>query len=139
MAAIERLTGTRPQGWKTGATARARRLVAGRWASNDYYGDFLPPFWLQVEKKTDGTLAPQLVVPYTLDTNDMRFARSQGFPRPMIFTYLRCIAVSTYCMQKQTSGRPCWLRRHLPHPGPARPDAGAATPTISSNTTTVSG
>jgi hypothetical protein len=71
------------------------------------------------------------VVPYTLDTNDMRFARAQGFPRAMIFTYLRCIAVSTYCMQKQTSGWPCWLRRHLPHPGPARPDAGAATPTIS--------
>jgi allantoinase len=44
---------------------------------SDYYGDDLP-FWLQV-RKTDGSLAPHLVVPYTLDCNDMRFALPQGF------------------------------------------------------------
>jgi allantoinase len=44
---------------------------------SDYYGDDLP-FWLQV-RKTDGSLAPHLVVPYTLDCNDMRFALPQGY------------------------------------------------------------
>ncbi|MCK0512262.1 cytosine permease [Aromatoleum buckelii] len=42
-----------------------------------YYGDDLP-FWTEVQK-TDGETVPHLVVPYTLDTNDMRFALPQGF------------------------------------------------------------
>jgi allantoinase len=55
---------------------------------SDYYGDDLP-FWLQV-RKTDGTLAPHLVVPYTLDCNDMRFALPQGFSHgDPFFQYLR--------------------------------------------------
>ena len=55
---------------------------------SDYYGDDLP-FWLQV-RKSDGTLAPHLVVPYTLDTNDMRFALPQGFSHgDDFFSYLR--------------------------------------------------
>lgn len=81
MQAIERLTGQRPLGWYTGRDSpNTRRLVAdfGGFAyDSDYYGDDLP-FWLQV-RKTDGTLAPHLVVPYTLDCNDMRFSSSQGF------------------------------------------------------------
>jgi len=44
---------------------------------SDYYGDDLP-FWMQVQK-TDGSVAPQLIVPYTLDCNDMRFALPQGY------------------------------------------------------------
>ncbi|UUX95563.1 allantoinase PuuE [Aquabacterium sp. J223] len=79
--AIERLCGQRPQGWYTGRDSpNTRRLVAdhgGFLYDSDHYGDDLP-FWLQV-RKTDGMLAPQLVVPYTLDTNDMRFASAQGF------------------------------------------------------------
>jgi peptidoglycan/xylan/chitin deacetylase (PgdA/CDA1 family) len=79
--AIERLTGQRPLGWYTGRDSpNTRRLVAdhGGFAyDSDHYGDDLP-FWLQV-RKSDGTLAPHLVLPYTLDTNDMRFASPQGF------------------------------------------------------------
>lgn len=79
--AIEQLTGRRPLGWYTGRDSPAtRRLVAdfgGFEYDSDYYGDDLP-FWLRV-RRTDGSLAPQLVVPYTLDTNDMRFASPQGF------------------------------------------------------------
>lgn len=44
---------------------------------SDYYGDDLP-FWTEVTLG-NGTVKPHLVVPYTLDTNDMRFATPQGF------------------------------------------------------------
>ena len=92
MQIIERLTGERPLGWYTGRDSpNTRRLVAdfgGFEYDSDYYGDDLP-FWLQV-RKSDGSLAPHLVVPYTLDTNDMRFALPQGFAQGEdFFTYLR--------------------------------------------------
>ncbi|MBX3632439.1 MAG: allantoinase [Acidovorax sp. SCN 68-22] len=92
MATIERLTGNRPQGWYTGRDSpRTRRLVAdyGGFAyDSDYYGDDLP-FWMRVAK-SDGASAHQLIVPYTLDTNDMRFALPQGFSHAgPFFEYLR--------------------------------------------------
>lgn len=92
MAIIEHLTGERSLGWYTGRDSpNTRRLVAdfgGFEYDSDYYGDDLP-FWLQV-RKSDGSLAPHLVVPYTLDTNDMRFALPQGFAQGEdFFTYLR--------------------------------------------------
>jgi allantoinase len=92
MAIISRLTGERPLGWYTGRDSpNTRRLVAdygGFEYDSDYYGDDLP-FWMQV-KKTDGSLAPHLVVPYTLDVNDMRFALPQGYSQgDDFFTYLR--------------------------------------------------
>jgi len=82
-------TGT---GWYTGRDSpNTRRLVVeqgGYEYDSDYYGDDLP-FWLQVEK-SDGTLAPHLVVPYSLDTNDMRCVQAQGFNTgEHFFTYLR--------------------------------------------------
>jgi len=98
--AIERLTGTphgapdalHGAGWYTGRDSpHTRRLVAdhgGFEYDSDHYGDELP-FWLQVTK-TDGTLAPHLVVPYTLDANDMRFALPQGYSDgEPFFRYLR--------------------------------------------------
>jgi len=92
MEIIQWLTGERPLGWYTGRDSpNTRRLVAdfGGFAyDSDYYGDDLP-FWLQV-KKSDGSLAPHLVVPYTLDTNDMRFSLPQGFSHgDEFFEYLR--------------------------------------------------
>lgn len=89
---IETLTGQRPTGWYTGRDSpNTRRLVAdagGFEYDSDYYGDDLP-FWLNV-KKTDGAWQPQLVVPYTLDCNDMRFAMPQGFSHgDEFFNYLR--------------------------------------------------
>jgi putative urate catabolism protein len=81
MAIIERLTGQRPLGWYTGRDSpNTRRLVAddgGLLYDSDYYGDDLP-FWTRVAR-TDGTEVDHLIVPYTLDTNDMRFATPQGF------------------------------------------------------------
>jgi allantoinase len=92
MDLITQMTGQRPLGWYTGRDSpRTRRLVAddgGLEYDSDYYGDDLP-FWMKVAR-TDGTLVPRLVVPYTLDTNDMRFALPQGFSQADdFFTYLR--------------------------------------------------
>jgi len=78
---VERLTGARPLGWYTGRDSpNTRRLVAdfgGFLYDSDYYGDDLP-FWTRVTR-TDGAEVDHLVVPYTLDANDMRFATPQGF------------------------------------------------------------
>lgn len=78
---IESLTGQRPQGWYTGRDSpNTRRLVVDEGNllyDSDYYGDELP-FWTRVQR-TDGREVDHLVVPYTLDANDMRFATPQGF------------------------------------------------------------
>lgn len=92
MEIITQLTGERPLGWYTGRDSpNTHRLVAdyGGFAyDSDYYGDDLP-FWMQV-RKTDGSVVPQLIVPYTLDTNDMRFSSAQGFAQGEdFFTYLK--------------------------------------------------
>jgi allantoinase len=91
MARVIALTGERPLGWYTGRDSpNTRRLVAdfgGFEYDSDYYGDDLP-FWLQV-RKSDRSLAPHLVVPYTLDANDMRFALPQGYSHgDAFFQYL---------------------------------------------------
>ena len=81
MAIMKDLMGERPLGWYTGRDSpRTRRLVAdfgGFEYDSDYYGDDLP-FWMKV-LKSDGQTAHQLIVPYTLDCNDMRFALPQGY------------------------------------------------------------
>lgn len=73
---IQRLTGERPLGWYTGRTSpNTNRLVAeegGFLYSADDYSDDLP-FWQTYGERS------QLMIPYTLDTNDMRFAAMQGF------------------------------------------------------------
>lgn len=89
---ITALTGERPVGWYTGRDSpNTRRLVAddgGLLYDADYYGDDLP-FWTRV-KRTDGQEVSHLVVPYTLDTNDMRFALPQGFSHgDPFFAYLK--------------------------------------------------
>ena len=91
--AIQRqLTGAAPLGWYTGRDSpNTRRLVVehgGFEYDSDYYGDDLP-FWTEVEL-SDGSRKPHLVVPYTLDANDMRFATPQGFNTAThFFEYLR--------------------------------------------------
>lgn len=92
MDVIEKMTGQRPLGWYTGRDSpRTRRLVADDASTlydSDYYGDDLP-FWMKVAR-TDGQVVPRLVVPYTLDTNDMRFSSAQGFAQSEdFFIYLR--------------------------------------------------
>ncbi len=133
MAIIEKMTGSRPLGWYTGRDSpRTRRLVAdhgGFEYDSDYYGDDLP-FWLQV-RKSDGALAPQLVVPYTLDCNDMRFALPQGYSHgDEFFQYLRdafdvhyaegdehpsMMSIGMHCRLLGRPGRMRALQRFLDH------------------------
>ncbi len=96
VAIFRELTGAPPQGWYTGRDSpNTRRLVVehGGFAYDaDHYGDDLP-FWQQVAASgPDGALrsTPHLVVPYTLDTNDMRFASAGGFNSgTQFFDYLK--------------------------------------------------
>jgi putative urate catabolism protein len=78
--AIRALTGRAPEGWYTGRDSpNTRRLVVehgGFVYDADSYADDLP-YWVEVECSRGRV--PHLVVPYTLDTNDMRFATPQGF------------------------------------------------------------
>jgi putative urate catabolism protein len=82
-----KLTGERPLGWYTGRTSpNTRKLVVengGFVYDADDYSDELPFYDTRYGK-------PQLVVPYTLDANDMRFATPQGFNSgQQFFDYLK--------------------------------------------------
>jgi putative urate catabolism protein len=88
------LTGERPLGWYQGRTSpNTARLVVedgGFVYDADSYADDLPYYDAQHGK-------PQLIVPYTLDTNDMRFAAPQGFNSgDQFFTYLKDAFDSLY-------------------------------------------
>ena len=133
MEIIERLTGEKPLGWYTGRDSpNTRRLVAdhgGFLYDSDYYGDDLP-LWTSV-KKTDGNIAPHLIVPYTLDTNDMRFSLPQGFSHgDEFFEYLRdafdvmyaegeerpaMLSIGMHCRLLGRPGRFRALQRFLDH------------------------
>jgi putative urate catabolism protein len=82
-----RVTGSRPLGWYTGrCSPNTRRLVVAEGGfvyDADSYADDLP-YWITDYGK------PHLVVPYTLDANDMRFATNQGFNNgDQFYAYLR--------------------------------------------------
>src|SRR5258708_34049959 len=91
IAILKQLTGAAPLGWSTGRDSpNTRRLVVehgGFLYDSDSYADDLP-YWTEVS----GAAAPvpHLVVPYALDTNDMRFAALQGFNSgTQFFDYLK--------------------------------------------------
>ena len=84
---IKKNFGTRPLGWYTGrCSPNTRDLVfeeGGFLYDSDSYSDDLP-YWETRNKKK------QLIIPYTLDNNDMRFATNQGFNTGDHFlTYLK--------------------------------------------------
>jgi putative urate catabolism protein len=81
------VTGERPLGWYTGRSSiHSLDLVmeeGGFLYSADSYADDLP-YWVE------GPKGPHLIVPYTLDANDMRFATPQGFNSgDQFFAYLK--------------------------------------------------
>ena len=131
---IRRMTGGQwPVGWYTGRDSpNTRRLVVeqgGFEYDSDYYGDDLP-FWTTVAT-ADGRRVPHLVVPYTLDANDMRFATPQGFnTAEQFFVYLRdtfdvlyaegaemprMMSVGMHCRLLGRPGRFVALQRFLDH------------------------
>jgi putative urate catabolism protein len=118
-----RLTGERPAGWYTGRTSpNTRQLVVERGGfvyDADDYNDDLPWYDTRYGK-------PQLVVPYTLDANDMRFATAQGFNSgDQFFGYLkdafdvfyaeggRMMSVGLHCRLVGRPGRLASLERFL--------------------------
>lgn len=83
----EEVTGERPYGWYTGrCSANTVRLVSeegGFDYVSDTYDDDLP-YWLEVGDRD------QLIIPYTLEANDMRFATAPGYiTGEQFFTYLK--------------------------------------------------
>jgi len=130
---IKVLTGKAPTGWYTGRDSpNTRRLLldhGGFEYDSDYYGDDLP-FWMKV-KKSDGSVAPHLVVPYTLDVNDMRFALPQGYSQAEdFFVYLRdsfdvlyaegadspkMMSIGMHCRLLGRPGRMLALQKFLDH------------------------
>ncbi|MCI0431213.1 MAG: allantoinase PuuE [Rhodospirillales bacterium] len=123
-----RVTGSRPLGWYTGrCSPNTRRLVVeegGFLYDADSYADDLP-YWI-----TDFG-RPHLVIPYTLDVNDMRFATSQGFNAgDQFYAYLRdsfdalyaegetapkMMSVGLHCRLAGRPGRAAALARFLDH------------------------
>ena len=84
---IKELTGSTPMGWYTGRDSpNTRKLLVehgGFLYDSDSYADDLP-YWVRVNDQS------HLVVPYTLDNNDMRFATAQGFNSgEQFYTYLK--------------------------------------------------
>lgn len=87
VAILKEMFGAAPSGWYTGRDSpNTRRLVVehgGFLYDSDSYADDLP-YWCNVGS------VPHLVIPYTLDTNDMRFATPQGFNSgTQFFEYLK--------------------------------------------------
>jgi putative urate catabolism protein len=125
-----RLTGERPLGWYTGRTSpNTRKLVVadgGFLYDADDYNDDLPWYDTRYRNKSG---KPQLVVPYTLDANDMRFATAQGFNSgDQFFSYLkdsfdvlyeegnrtpRMMSVGLHCRLVGRPGRLASLERFL--------------------------
>ena len=122
-----RVTGSAPRGWYTGrASMNTLRLIAEDGDFDyvaDSYADDLP-YWLRIAGRD------QLVVPYTLDANDMRFATPQGFNSGDQFeAYLRdsfdelyregqagapkMMSVGLHCRLVGRPGRIAALRRFL--------------------------
>lgn len=133
-AMIKEMTGGQwPLGWYTGRDSpNTRQLVVehgGFEYDSDYYGDDLP-FYMPV-KKADGHTVSQLIVPYTLDTNDMRFATPQGFNTAQhFFEYLRdafdalyaegaeqpkMLSIGMHCRLLGRPGRIVALQKFLDH------------------------
>jgi len=84
---IKKIFGQRPLGWYTGrCSPNTRDLVieeGGFLYDSDSYSDDLPYWETRGNKK-------QLIIPYTLDNNDMRFATNQGFNSgDQFYTYLK--------------------------------------------------
>ncbi|MEA3133402.1 MAG: allantoinase, partial [Gammaproteobacteria bacterium] len=102
IAALSEIFGAAPLGWYTGRDSpQTRRLVVehgGLLYDADSYADDLP-YWTQVAvgSGSDRREVPHLVVPYALDTNDMRFATVQGFNSgTQFFDYLQAAFDTLY-------------------------------------------
>jgi putative urate catabolism protein len=126
----KQVTGARPLGWYTGRnsvnTLKAVLADGGFLYSSDSYADDLP-YWIK------GPNGPHLIIPYSLDANDMRFINPQGFGTgDGFFVYLRdafdvlyaegehapkMMSVGLHCRLAGRPGRTAGLLRFLDHIG----------------------
>jgi len=123
------VTGAPPQGWYTGRCSMNTVRLAAETGQLDYisdsYADDLP-YWIAVGERA------QLIVPYTLDCNDMRFAIQAGFTAGDQFeTYLKdsfdalyaegeagypkMMSIGLHCRLAGRPGRAAGLQRALDH------------------------
>ena len=98
------LTGERPRGWYTGRCSENTVALAAQrgfdWISDTYDDDL--PYWAEIGTRD------QLIIPYTLDCNDMRFATPQGFNSgDQFFAYLRDTFDALYA--EGTEGSPAMM------------------------------
>ena len=99
------VVGERPRGWYTGrCSANTVRLVAEEggfdWISDTYDDDL--PYWLEVGDRD------QLIIPYTLEANDMRFATAPGYiTGGQFFDYLKDAFDTLYA--EGVEGRPAMM------------------------------
>jgi putative urate catabolism protein len=133
-------TGARPLGWYTGRSSeQTLKLVmedGGFVYSSDSYADDLP-YWVTTDGRqgsgpaANAAVTPHLIVPYTLDANDMRFINPQGFTNgDDFFAYLRdsfdvlydegatapkMMSVGLHCRLAGRPGRTAGLIRFLDH------------------------
>ena len=104
------VVGTRPTGIYLGRTSvNSVRLAAAEggfdWISDTYDDDL--PYWLDHDGHGNA-IPPQLVIPYTLDANDMRFATAQGFNSgDQFFAYLKDAFDTLYA--EGGAGRPAMM------------------------------
>jgi len=124
------VTGSRPLGWYTGRSSEHTLALVlddgGFLYSSDSYADDLP-YWV------NGRHGPHLIIPYSLDANDMRFINPQGFADgESFFTYLRdafdylyaegakspkMMSIGLHCRLAGRPGRTQGLARFLDHIG----------------------
>ena len=112
------VTGERPLGWYTGRTSEHTLdliMEHGEFLySSDSYADDLP-FWV------DGPRGLHLIIPYSLDANDMRFATAQGFNcGDQFFSYLKDTFDVLYCGGRRAPANDV-CRHALPARRPPRP------------------
>ncbi len=133
LAIVQGLTGAKELGWYTGRDSPNTRRLAADQANilydSDHYGDELP-FYLPV-RTSSGRTKHQLIVPYSLDCNDMRFSLPQGFSHGQpFFEYLRdsfdllyvegadtpsMMSIGMHCRLLGRPGRFLALQRFLDH------------------------
>lgn len=92
LSVLEALFGETPIGWYTGRDSPNTRQLLAQFPQIqydcDYYGDDLP-FWTTLTQP-DGSTRPHLIIPYTLESNDMKFCSPGGFNSgEQFFQYLK--------------------------------------------------
>jgi OHCU decarboxylase len=126
------VTGERPTGWYTGRTSVNTVRLAAQEGGFDYVSDTYDdelPYWLDHDGHGN-PIPPQLIIPYTLDANDMRFATPQGFNSgDQFFAYLkdsfdtlyaegqagrpRMMSIGLHCRLVGRPGRAAALKRFI--------------------------